>query len=471
MIAAIVLAAGKATRFGQCKLLVRLGEKTLLEHALDHLRASKVDDIVVVLGAYAEEIQRQVRFTRERVVFNPDFAEGMSTSIQAGLRALPANAEAAMIVLGDQPFVRPQTLDRLIDECRRVSEPALVPTYNGFRGNPVVVTRGLFASMLDIRGDIGCRAILGNVPVAKIEVDDRGVTIDIDTPEELERQPYAVATVVRAEAPTSAKPGDKAVILPDGTLTGWIGGSCAHDIVVQNALEVLEEGKPRLLNLASETPDSRPGIVGVPMQCYSGGALDIFIEPHLPSARLVIVGSEPVARALARIGKAMRFHVTVVDPAATAASIPDADVVMNELRLPAESAYVVVATHGRNDEEALEQASRTRASYIALVASAKRAAVVLQILRDRGVNVDGVHAPAGLDIGAKGAEEIALSILAEIVQERRAFRTPVIAPAREEAIDPVCGMTVDVAHARYTTDRDGQRYYFCCEHCRNTFAA
>jgi molybdenum cofactor cytidylyltransferase len=185
MISAIVLAAGQATRFGQCKQLLRVGETTILGRVLDNLRASKVDEIVLVLGAYAEEILRNVRIDAERVVMNPDFAQGMSTSIHAGLRALGESAEAALIVLGDQPFVAPQTIDLLIDEYRRTHAGAVVPTCEGVRGNPVIVDRSLFAEMLGIRGDAGLRAIFERVPaLVKLPVDDRGVLMDIDTRED-----------------------------------------------------------------------------------------------------------------------------------------------------------------------------------------------------------------------------------------------------------------------------------------------
>ncbi|HXH41672.1 MAG TPA: NTP transferase domain-containing protein [Thermoanaerobaculia bacterium] len=458
MISAIVLAAGQATRFGRCKQLVTVGGKALLDRALGNLRASKIDDIVVVLGAHAEEIRGQISFDGVRVVMNPDYAEGMSTSIQAGLRALPESAEAAMIVLGDQPFVTPRTLDLLVDEFVRARPKAIVPTYDGARGNPVIVSRALFGEMMNIRGDVGCRAVFGGHDVMTLPVDDRGVTMDIDTMEDLEMTPYVVATVVRAERPTSAKAGDKAIIAVDGTLTGWIGGSCSHDIVVRNALEALREGKPRFLSLSATTPGPRrEGATEVSMQCYSGGALDIFIDPQLPKPKIVVVGSEPVARALARLAEVMQFQVTAVD----------------EPRLPAFSegdTSIVIATHGRYDEEAIEQAVRTNASYIALVASRKRAGAILEILRQRGIDVDRVKAPAGLDIGAKTAEEIALSILAEIVQQRRMAKMEATEPDMEaEAIDPICGMTVTIKGARHSLEHEGRRFYFCGAHCQRTF--
>lgn len=466
MISAIVLAAGQAARLGRCKQLLRIGGKTILDHALDNLRGSKVDEIVVVLGAYADEIRQTVRIP-ERIVLNPDYVDGMSTSIRAGLRALSAETEAALIVLGDQPFVRPATVDRLIDEYRSTGADAVVPTHEGARGNPVLVDRSLFPKMLEIRGDTGCRAIFGEHArsLVKLEVDDRGILTDIDTAEDYEAasqpaEPYATATVVRAERPTSSKPGDNATIAADGTLTGWIGGSCTHDLVVKHALDSIREGEPRLLAISPGDPAPlRDGVVGEPMQCWSGGALDIFIEPHLPVPQLVVVGSQPVAKSLAKIAATMHFRVTAVESPSQLDRLPRGAGV-----------FIVVATHGQFDEEALERAARTGARYIALVASRKRGGMVMESMRARGVAVDRVKWPAGLDIGARGADEIALSILAEIVQVRRAA-TPITQPAPqpETATDPICRMSVTVAGARYVAEHEGRRYYFCCEHCQRTF--
>jgi molybdenum cofactor cytidylyltransferase len=141
----------------------------------------------VVLGAFADEIKQQVRFARERVILNPDFTSGMSSSLQAGLRAI--SGDAALIALADQPFVRPETIDLLIAEYERRRSPSVViPTYNGARGNPVIVDQSLFPEIMNIRGDLGCRAIFADHArsIVKLPVDDRGVLTDIDRPEDLE---------------------------------------------------------------------------------------------------------------------------------------------------------------------------------------------------------------------------------------------------------------------------------------------
>jgi molybdenum cofactor cytidylyltransferase len=166
---------------------MRLGEKALLQHVLDNLAHSKIDDVVVVLGARADEIREQIQFGNARPIMNPGYANGMSTSIQAGLGAI--DSDAAMIVLADQPLVTSRTFDALVDEYRRTRPNVLIPTFNGFRGNPVIVDRSLFAEMMGIRGDIGCRAIFGDHArsIVKVPVDDPGVVTDIDTMEDYER--------------------------------------------------------------------------------------------------------------------------------------------------------------------------------------------------------------------------------------------------------------------------------------------
>ncbi|HZR46330.1 MAG TPA: NTP transferase domain-containing protein, partial [Candidatus Manganitrophaceae bacterium] len=344
-IAAVVLAAGASKRFGRPKQLARLGGKPLLQHVLERLSEAKIGEVVLVLGPHAENILNEVPIGSARVVINGRAAEGLSRSLQAGLEALSPEAAGALIVLADQPFVCSETLSRLIDAHRREHPAAVVPTYNGFRGNPVLLDRLLFPEVMKIEGDVGCRAIFGDHPgeILKLPVDDPGILADIDTPEDLEAAvkkgspvsiggevkgethpesegeanqggspeesadllekvvrlkkegtPFALATVVRSERPTSAKPGAKAVVLKDGSLIGFIGGSCARETVIQNALEALQEGRSRLVTLTNREIERRKkeGVVGAPISCYSGGALDIFIEPHLPKPLLIVLGSE-----------------------------------------------------------------------------------------------------------------------------------------------------------------------------------
>lgn len=300
-------------------------------------------------------------------------------------------------------------------------------------------------------------------------------------------EPFVLATVVACKPPTSAKPGAKAIVKANGAFTGWVGGSCAQPVVTSEALKALEDGQPRLLLL---TPNPEPGaepvegVVTVPMTCQSEGTLEIYVEPFLPKPELIIIGQSPMARSLAILGKALGFSVCACDPAGTKELFPDADTVVEDVdSLKARISHkslVVVATMGHYDEEALEIVLGSAARYIGLIASPKRGKAVFQYLREKGVpakELQQVKYPAGLNIGAATAEEIALSILAEIVQVIRAEgEAPQAGPrgqvgpaAPQEATDPVCGMTVNAADARYVSSHNGATFYFCCIRCKETF--
>ncbi len=297
--------------------------------------------------------------------------------------------------------------------------------------------------------------------------------------------PFATAFVVRAEKPTSAKPGDKAIVTADEVMYGWIGGSCAQPTVIREALKALADGEPRLIRLTPNPQEQTPrdGLLDLPMTCFSGGTLEIYIEPQLPTPRLMVIGSLPIAQALARLGKVMNYRVIAVDPDTQGAGTPEADEVITDLNQIVSRitplTYVVVASHGNYDEIVLQQVLRSKAAYIALVTSKTRAASVLEYLKAQGLTeteLARLKYPAGLDIRALQGDEIALSIMAEIVQKRRNAETldiQALLPARAalEAIDPVCGMTVEIATAKYSFEHGGQTYYFCCPACKKLFAA
>ena len=238
--------------------------------------------------------------------------------------------------------------------------------------------------------------------------------------------PFATATVVRAERPTSGKPGDKAIVTLDGIMYGWIGGSCAQPAVARVAREAIEQDRGRLIRITPEAGGDVPeGVEEVAMECFSGGTLDIYIEPQQPRPSLVLFGDLPVAQALAHLGKAMGYRVVAVDPRGGGA-MDHADEVLTDLEAAAGRltpvSYVVVASHGHFDEEALARVLRTGVSYVGLVASRKRAQAIRGQLRERGLSeaqLARFKAPAGLDIQARRGDEIALSILAEVVQVRR----------------------------------------------------
>ena len=313
-------------------------------------------------------------------------------------------------------------------------------------------------------------------------------------------RPFVTATVVAVARPTSARPGASGIVHPDGTIEGWVGGSCAQPVVVREALHAMADGQPRLLRLSKDAPaEGRrgDGVIELVMTCHSGGTLEIYVEPHLPAPLLWVAGTTPIAGALVTLGSALGWRVTLFDPFASAEDFPAADEVSQETALtrvePDASPYVVVATQGQWDEEALAAALRRNASYVGLVASPTRANVVRQWLRDEtGLAEDrlaALRAPAGLDLGAETAEEIALSILGELVQVRRGRADfvaapgpatlsgdqPLIVPPIEPIVDdlvlvdPVCGMSVDRARARHLAEHDGTVYAFCSIGCRTRF--
>jgi xanthine dehydrogenase accessory factor len=247
--------------------------------------------------------------------------------------------------------------------------------------------------------------------------------------------PFALATVVRTVAATAAKAGAKAVILPDGTISeGWIGGGCARAAVLKAARDALADGKSRLVSV--QPPDAldgqglnageeQGGVRFAKNMCPSEGTMDIFVEPVLPRPRVVICGSSPVAVAIADLAKRSGFAVTVCAPAPEQLAFADADRRIEGFALPVDESatrYVVVSTQGRGDEAALAAALAVDVDYVAFVGSRKKADALKAALAQRGISgerLSQLKAPAGLDLGAITPDEIAISILAEIVAVRR----------------------------------------------------
>jgi xanthine dehydrogenase accessory factor len=248
-------------------------------------------------------------------------------------------------------------------------------------------------------------------------------------------EPFVLATVVRTVAATAAKAGAKAVILPDGTISeGWIGGGCARAAVLKAAREALADGKSRLVSVQPPDVlqqqgiapgDERSGVRFANNMCPSEGTMDVFVEPVLPQPQIVVCGSSPVAVAIARLGRQIGFTVTVCAPATEQASFPEADRRIEGYALPVDNGgarFVVVSTQGRGDEAALQAALAIEADYVAFVGSRKKAAALKAALAQRGIAAEQLaklKAPAGLDLGAITPDEIAVSILAEIVAARR----------------------------------------------------
>lgn len=279
------------------------------------------------------------------------------------------------------------------------------------------------------------------------------------------REPYARVTVVWSRSPVSARAGDSALVTSDGRLRGWVGGSCAEPVVVGQALAALTEGSPRLVHLAppGELPPEREGLVVAPVTCASEGSLEVFVEPRLPAPHLVAVGRSPLVEALATMAGAVGFDVTVYEREDGGGQ--EVDLVKAGA---GPDSFVVVATMGRYDEDAVEAALACGARYVALVASERRAGSVLAGLSEE--ERARVHAPAGLDLGDLPHVEIAVAILAQIVAEK-AKSVPVVTVRQqsETAIDPVCGMTVEVATAADRFDHEGVTYWFCATGCRRRF--
>ncbi|MGO9558914.1 MAG: XdhC family protein [Acidimicrobiales bacterium] len=285
-----------------------------------------------------------------------------------------------------------------------------------------------------------------------------------------DRRPFVTATVVRADKPTSAKPGDSAIVMDDGTVIGFVGGECAHTSVQVQALAALATGDPVLLRITPEVagPGEAPqeteaGTVTVHNPCLSGGALEIFLEPHVPPCLVVVYGEAPIARAVRVLTGWLGFDTK-----------PGGDGV------PADADAVVIASHGGPETAIIRQALEVGVPYIGLIASPRRGAAVLTALDLDALELARVHTPAGIDIGCRTPEEVALSVLAEIVSCRPRSRRA--APAgsalatepRAEvpvATDPVCHMSVPIADTTLQREYEGKRYFFCGPGCEQAFRA
>jgi xanthine dehydrogenase accessory factor len=283
---------------------------------------------------------------------------------------------------------------------------------------------------------------------------------------------FALATVVWRQGPSSGQQGARAIVTPSGELFGWIGGACAEPAVIREAQRAIADGEPRLLLLG--TAEQFAGAVPenmtvIPISCQGEGAMEVYVEPVLPSPHLVVVGWSPMAHTLCELARALGWRADLVDPP----EFSSADVQPR--------AVVVVATQGHGDEEAVEQAVVGDPVYVGLVASKKRGESVLGYLADRGVPehlLGRVHVPAGLDLGHTAHREIAVAILAELVQLRASGALSAGAEATTSAtaepadvIDPVCGMTVPASDASRPLEHDGVTYYFCSPSCRQAFEA
>lgn len=527
---------------GRPKPLIPVLGKPLLLRILDNLRRAKVTETVVVLGSEADLVRQQVDLRGTTVVLNPEFESGMSSSLRRGVAALSRAPTGILVVLADQPFVDPATVRTLAARHAGGDGRIFIPTFEGVRGNPVLLDRSLEPELKELHGDIGCRALfpLHQEEIREVSVPDPGILIDVDTPQELSRleksldgssaptaevlrrlvadrlvlhgsapvrslrrtgsrpdilalatelerahEPFALATVVTAQPPTSGKPGYKALVRANREVVGWIGGSCSSRVLVSEALRSMEEGTPRLLRLSPEAEEAAPparGVVTRRLECASGGTMEIYVEPHLPEPELLIVGEGPIAKALAALGGFLGFRVLVVAPGARASEFPEGVEWEPDLArvgaLARPSTFAVVASTGMYDETALQLLLPKTPRYVGLVASRRRAASVLASLGASGVpetQLSLVRNPAGVDIAARDPEEIALSVLGEVVRVRRSTPapssdqpTPPTVVPEPPSIDPICGMEVEASGPLRMTYR-GQVYRFCSEGCLAKF--
>ncbi|HWF24068.1 MAG TPA: XdhC family protein [Solirubrobacteraceae bacterium] len=322
-----------------------------------------------------------------------------------------------------------------------------------------------------------------------------------------QRAPFVTATVVRTQRPTSARPGDVALVLGDGTIEGFVGGVCAQHSVRVYALKTIESRGPVLLRIlpdgsgeqaaedeeqmisAGEEVSSEEGAVTVKNTCLSGGAIEVFLEPVIPAPRVLVVGDAPIAGAIHRIGDELGLEIVTVEK--------------NGPEPTADDLAVVVAGHGRDEYDAIRRGLEAGVPYVGLVASHKRGKAVLDDLREDGVPaglLELVDVPAGINIGAREPGEIAVSILAKIVSVRREERVDAHepagglavhhaggrahekAPARAKsattnsaapiiAVDPICGMTVAAVPGTPSVEHDGETIYFCCDGCKAKYEA
>ena len=299
-------------------------------------------------------------------------------------------------------------------------------------------------------------------------------------------EPAAVAVVVRREAPSSGKPGDKAVINNKGEVKGWIGGGCTKGIVIKEALEAIKDQNPRLVRIQpSNEEKDQAGVKNYRMTCISGGMVEIYIEPLLQTKRLHIFGRSHIAKALTAIAHAAGYEIHVISDLVEKEMFPEAKEVIHlkdfkpEERM--ENDFVVVCTQGEDDEKSLKAAIELHPKYLSFVSSKRKSQSMFTGLQMDGFTkeqLSSIKTPAGLDIKAKTPEEVAISILAQIIQEYRSTPIQISTHDVPEAelleeqdlyINPVCKIPVQKSTAKHILEYEGEKVYFCCDGCKESF--
>lgn len=303
-------------------------------------------------------------------------------------------------------------------------------------------------------------------------------------------EPFAMAVVVWCEAPGSGKVGDRAVINKFGEILGWVGGGCVKGIIIKEAEDAMKSGKARLVKIGkSILPSKKEGVMEYKMTCKSEGSLEIFIEPVMPQPHLVVMGRSAIAKSLVKLARDAGYRITGVAQDANLQTFEKVDELVTQISLAnvktTAASFIVVATQGEQDEEALQEALKKESSYVGFVASRKKMASIANYLADSGftrATIDAIKSPAGLDIKAKSPDEVAISILAEMIQVQNS--SPAMGSFEKfdewktEAgkslkyyINPVCQVPVAIDNPKHIIEYNGEKVYFCCDECKVKFEA
>ena len=312
----------------------------------------------------------------------------------------------------------------------------------------------------------------------------------IYTGTEKKNEPFATAVVVWREAPSSGKVGDKAVINKSGEIFGWVGGGCVKGILIKEAEDAMKSGKPRLVKIGKSILSSKQeGVMEYQMTCLSDGSVEIFIEPVMPTPHLVVIGKSAIAKALVKLGGAAGYRITGVAQDANLQTFDKVDELITQISLAnvktTHGSFIVVATQGEQDERALEESLKKESAYLGFVASKKKMATLAGYLADAGFDktlIDGIRSPAGIDIKARSPEEVAISILAEIIKvqnssdasasfEKFGKLNDETAIPLKYYVNPVCGVPVDMNNPKHIIEYNGDKIYFCCDGCKVKFEA
>jgi xanthine dehydrogenase accessory factor len=304
-------------------------------------------------------------------------------------------------------------------------------------------------------------------------------------------EPFAIAQVIRREAPSSGKVGDKAVINKYGEIIGWIGGGCVKGIIVKEAEDALKTGKARLVKIGkSLTPSKQEGVMEYTMTCQSEGTVEVFIEPVLPKPHLLVIGKSAIAKALVKMASFAGYRITGVAQDANLQTFEKVDELITQVSLSnvktTDASFIVVVTQGEGDEKALTEALQKECAYLGFVASKKKMISIAAYLESSGFDkkkIEKIVSPAGIDINAKQPEEVAISILAQIIQIRNSAAAAPVSFEKFESvkedggkapvyyINPVCGVPVDMNNPKHVVEYKNEKIYFCCDGCKVKFDA